>query len=82
MLQLTKFLENPEGRIIMSIILGFGLASLFKMSCSGKNCIVYNTALDDNIENNIYGYNDDCYKYSRKQVTCNSDKKTVNTFVS
>ena len=33
-------LEDNTGRIIISIILGLGLASLFKKVCHGRNCII------------------------------------------
>ena len=39
MVQYGKFLHTQNGRIIMSILLGFGLASLFRSICKGRNCI-------------------------------------------
>ena len=37
---MLKFLKRDIGRIIISIIWGFGLATLFRKICKGKNCII------------------------------------------
>ena len=66
---LGKFVHTETGKIIMSIILGFGLASLFRTVCKGKNCIV-NMAPPD-IENNIYKHDNKCYTYTTNTVKCN-----------
>jgi|AntAceMinimDraft_11_1070367.scaffolds.fasta_scaffold228733_2 hypothetical protein len=78
MLNLSKFLETKEGRLVMSILLGFGLASVFKMSCKGKNCIVYESPNLDEFTNDIYGFNNKCYKYKTKQTICNNKKQIIN----
>jgi hypothetical protein len=78
MLNLSKFIENPTGRIVMSIILGFGLSSLFKMSCKDKNCIIYKSPDLINIKGNIYSFNGECYKYSPKEVKCDKTKRIIN----
>jgi len=80
MLQLSKFLETPTGNIIISILLGFGLSTIFKMTCKDKNCVIYTSPdnLND-IKNDIYSFNGNCYQYSPKEVKCNSSKRTVYT---
>jgi len=77
MLHLSKFLEEPTGRIVMSIILGFGLASIFKMSCKDKNCIVYKSPDVNNIVGNTYSFNGKCYNYNIKQVKCDKTKRII-----
>ena len=70
---LSKMFENPVGRIILSIILGFGLAALFKQVCKGNECVVVKSP--DLSETNKYYYkiDDDCYKYKPIATQC-SDK--------
>lgn len=77
MLRLSKFLETSTGRIVMSVILGFGLASLFKMSCRDKNCIVYKPPDINNIIGNTYSFNGKCYNYNIKQVKCDKTKRII-----
>ena len=40
MLQITKFIQSPTGAKLFSILLGLGVAGLFKMSCDSRSCIV------------------------------------------
>ena len=37
-----RLLNTPFGIIIISMLLGFGLATLFRKVCKDKNCIVFN----------------------------------------
>ena len=32
--------EDKRIKIVMSIIIGLGIASLFKTTCEGRNCII------------------------------------------
>ena len=56
---------------IISIILGFGLATLFRRTCLNKNCIVINGPSVYEIENKIHKMNGKCFKYKSKKVNCN-----------
>ena len=38
---LDKFVHSQSGKYIMSIILGLGLATLFRQICSGKDCFKF-----------------------------------------
>ena len=41
MLKIEKLFKSKGGIKIFSIILGLGIAGLFKMSCDSRSCIVY-----------------------------------------
>ena len=36
-----KFFNSDTGRKLLSLMLGLGIAGLFKMSCDNRSCIVY-----------------------------------------
>ena len=40
-MELSKVFKTETGRIIMSVLLGLGLATLFRKSCQGKNCMIF-----------------------------------------
>ena len=40
-MHLSKFVHSVTGRYLMSILIGFGLATLFRQVCVGKDCISY-----------------------------------------
>jgi len=75
MFNIKKFISSRSGVIIMSIILGLGLSTLFRMSCNSRSCLVY-TAPDFS-KKKIIKYNDKCYKPEEKIQTCNPNKKTI-----
>ena len=73
---LEKFVHTPTGRYIMSIILGIGLASLFKVVCTGQNCLVFEPppTLE---EKDIYKINDKCYNFNTVSSTCDTNTKLI-----
>ena len=60
---LQKFVRSKSGKIIMSILLGLGLATLFRQACLGKDCLIYKAPPLEEIENNIYKIDKKCYKF-------------------
>jgi hypothetical protein len=74
---LGKFVHTGNGKIIMSIILGFGLASLFRTVCKDKDCLLFYAPHLDKIKDKIYKSGDKCVKYSPVSTKCDSNMKTV-----
>jgi hypothetical protein len=62
---------------MISIILGLGLATLFRKACDDKNCIVFNGPVIKEIEGKIYKHGEKCYKYSSVSDKCDSTKRVV-----
>jgi hypothetical protein len=78
-MHLSKFLHTTNGHYLMSVILGFGLASLFRTVCKGKNCIILKAPDSSDIDGQIYRFQEKCYKYNAKPTKCDVNKKTVNS---
>jgi hypothetical protein len=76
-MHLGKFVHTGNGKIIMSIILGFGLASLFRTVCKDKDCLLFYAPHLDKIKDKIYKSGDKCVKYSPVSTKCDSNMKTV-----
>jgi hypothetical protein len=72
-----NFMKSNEGKMFLSIILGIGLASLFRKSCNGKRCMRFIGPHISKIENKVYKFNDKCYKYKPNAETCSKKKKQV-----
>lgn len=70
MANLGKFVHTKTGKIIMSIILGFGLASLFRKVCKKYNCIQLYAAPLNKIEGKIFQFGDKCVKYNYETAKC------------
>ena len=76
-MNLKRLITSTFGKIILSILLGLGLASLFRKVCNDKNCIVFNGPIISDIDGKTYKHGDKCYKYTTKSTTCDKNKKIV-----
>jgi hypothetical protein len=76
-MHLSKFVHSQSGKYIMSIILGFGLATLFRTVCKGKNCVILHAPPLSEIKDKIFKHEDKCYKFNAVSTKCNINKKTV-----
>jgi len=74
---LGKFVHTESGKIIMSILLGFGLASLFRTVCKGKNCHIFHAPPLDNFKDKIYKNGDKCFKYTPVPTKCSLNSKII-----
>lgn len=63
--------DDKRFKIIVSIILGLGIASLFKVTCEGRNCIILREGPDrEFVENNNYKFGEKCYKFNSENTKC------------
>ena len=76
-MHLGKFVHSKTGRIIMSILLGFGLASLFRTVCKDKDCLLFYAPPLEKIKDKIYKSGNKCVKYSPLSTKCDANMKTV-----
>lgn len=72
-----RLLESSLGKIIISILLGLGLASLFHNVCNSKNCIQFKGPVLSEINGKVMQYGDGCYKYDLVRTKCNENKQIV-----
>ncbi len=73
MRNIIEKLKSREGIIILSIIWGLGLASIFRKVCIGRNCIVYRAPSPKKMINNVYLHDGKCYKYTTYTTKCTND---------
>ena len=73
---LEKFVNSSTGRTVMSIILGLGLATLFRSVCKGKRCQIMASPPMDEIVDQTYRFDGKCYKMEKHAVKCDK-KKTI-----
>ena len=67
-----KFLNSNTGKIIISIIWGFGLSALFRRACKGRNCIIIRGINPSQIKDKTFQFDDKCYKYDTINVSCSN----------
>ena len=74
---MDKFVHSYTGKIIMSILLGIGLATFFRSVCKGKQCRIVSAPPIEEIEDQIYKFNNKCYKFEKNAIKCEKNKNTI-----
>ena len=69
-----KLLHSEVGKIFISVILGLGLATLFRRACNGRKCYNFVGPDYNNIKNKKFKFNGKCYSYDQHAVSCNNNK--------
>jgi hypothetical protein len=76
-MHLTKAMSTPAGSIIISVILGLGLAALFRKVCHGDGCVVIKAPDASDLQKFVYrigggvhGNDASCFKYTPEDVPC------------
>jgi hypothetical protein len=62
-------LYTERGQIVVSILIGFGVASLFKPICV-SNCTHIHSPNIKNIENEIFKFDGQCFIFKPRYVGC------------
>ena len=76
-MHLSNFFQSSSGKYMLSLILGLGLASLFRTVCKEKNCIIFKAPPIQDMKDKTFRYDNKCYKYKPTLVKCESDKKII-----
>jgi len=63
-------MHTDRGKLLLSAVLGVGLASLFRKVCKDRNCIVFKAPSFDEITKNVYVHDGKCYNFKDKAATC------------
>ena len=87
-LAIRRFIETESGKALISVILGLGVASLFrKKPCSNeksenekRDCIKFVSPDMRTVGEKVYKYGDQCFSYSSKSTPCDSTKTKVNIY--
>ena len=74
---LDKFVNSNTGKYLMSIILGIGLATFFRAVCKGSTCKIIRAPPLEEIDDEVYKYNDKCYKLEKIATKCEKSKKII-----
>ena len=76
-MNLKRLIYSDVGRIVISIILGLGLATLFRKVCNERNCLVFHAPDIKKIKNQVFKFKNKCYKFEEEIEKCDPHKKIV-----
>ena len=81
-MNIHRLLYSPYSSIIISIILGFGLATLFRKSCESRECHIFKGPPIPKIEDKIYSRDNKCFTYKYKNGSCNKSNRKIVEFTN
>lgn len=76
-MNLGKFVHTETGKKVMSVLLGFGLASLFRTICKNQECLIFHAAPLEDFKDKIYKLGNKCVKYNPVATKCTSNAKIL-----
>ena len=74
-MSILSILDTETGQVMISIVLGLGLAALFQKVCQDEKCTIYLSPDENKITDRIFTQNGQCYKYVREQVPCSTTNR-------
>ena len=69
---LQSAISSPAGSIAISVLLGLGLAAMFRRACKGNSCIVIKAPSRADTDKYYYKIDDECFKYKPVATSCSS----------
>lgn len=76
-MNLERLINSETGKIVVSIVLGLGLATLFRKVCNDETCLSFNGPVISDIEEKTFKYGNKCYRYTVDADTCKSTNKII-----
>ena len=76
-MNLRRLLESELGKNIISILLGLGLATLFRKVCKDRKCLVFKAPKIDDVKGQVFKFDGKCYKYREEATKCDPNKRIV-----
>lgn len=73
-----RLLNTQIGVAFISILLGLGLATLFRKVCKDRDCIHFKGPVITDITGKVFKHGEKCYNYKFHPSTCNNNKKILN----
>lgn len=72
-----EIMNIPGMAWLISLLLGFGVAALFRPICKGPECIIMRGPPVDEIRGAVYQFGSKCVEFNAKAIECPADKSTI-----
>lgn len=70
MSRIINFMQTKHGKVIVSIVLALGLASLLRLSFQSANMVIINGPPVEKTEGKIFSFDNKCYSYKTVMTSC------------
>jgi hypothetical protein len=70
-------MENPLLAAIVSFLIGFGIAAMFRPICHGADCIVIHGPPVKDVVDKVYQMGERCVEFTTEVIPCPADGADV-----
>jgi hypothetical protein len=77
MFQWQKLFEIKGFSTMLSIVLGFGIAAMFRPLCKGSECVIVRGPPVGDIRGSVYQYGKKCVEFDARPIECPKAGSTV-----
>ena len=74
---LRRLIYSDVGKYVISILLGLGLATLFRKVCNDRSCLVFHAPHIDKIRGQVFNFDGKCYTFEEKAERCDQKRKIL-----
>mgnify|MGYP001251902643 FL=1 len=74
---MRRLIYSDVGKYVISILLGLGLATLFRKVCNDRSCLVFHAPHIDKIKGQVFDFDGKCYTFEEKAERCDENKKIL-----
>ena len=76
-MNIKRLIYGKYSKIIISIIIGFGLATIFRRICNESDCLEFRAPVQKKLEDTIYKEDNHCFKFNYRNTRCDNNKKKI-----
>jgi hypothetical protein len=77
MFDLESLIKIPHMATLISLVLGFGIAAIFRPLCKGPDCVILRGPPISEIRGAVYQFGTKCVEFVPKAVPCPADGRGV-----
>jgi len=78
MFNFISIIDRPGFATIISIVLGFGLAAIFRPLCKGPDCLIIRGPPVNEVRGAVYQFGSKCVEFDAKTVECPPKGSNIN----
>jgi hypothetical protein len=77
MINFLEFLDRPGVATLVSLLIGFGIAAMFRPLCKGPDCLVLRGPPVNEIRGAVYQFGAKCVEFDAKAIACPTKESNI-----
>lgn len=77
MVDWLSVMDKPIVATVISALIGFGIAAMFRPLCKGPECVILRGPPVNDVRNAVYQFGSKCIEFQTKPIQCPAKGSTV-----